>query len=84
MLKLRRYAAWLAVESNSIATGYPSSKYGHQHLCLPFKIKGLSMGRGTIVFVLRVLLNSTEGHISALATCSLAVEFTLQSRLPDF
>lgn len=36
----------LPVELNSIATDYQSSKYGHQHLCLPFKIKGLSMGRG--------------------------------------
>lgn len=41
----------LAVESNSIATGYPSSKYGHQHPCLPFKIKGLSMGRGHYCFL---------------------------------
>lgn len=41
----------LPVELNSIATGYQSSKYGHQHLCLPFKIKGLSMGRGHYCFL---------------------------------
>jgi len=41
----------LPVELNSITTGYPSSKYGHQHLCLPFKIKGLSMGSGGLLFL---------------------------------